>query len=236
MKFLAAFILTGFLSVSAHAYYSGAWGRLTLRLPVNDRWTTDGEVQHVRQSGYAGNTPFDYPLMFSYRQWLHYRPGNKTTISLSPFAWFRLSPLVRSSTDRSLPQVDEFRFTVAVKREVRLSHNFAAEGRSAVEYRLFPGQDIVRWRNRAALKYRLNNSWLLMPSAELLLNMHGARKNQIFDQWRGGFDVAHALAGTRLTASAGYVYISRLPTSASATTSEHYGVVRLLYNLAGAGG
>ena len=204
---------------------------MTLRLPVTDRWTTDAEVQYRRQSGYAGRTPFDYPLLFSYRHWVHYRPSGKVTVSLSPFALFRARPIIRTSGDYYVPAGQEYRVTAAVKGEARLALNFAGEGRTALEYRMLPGQDVVRWRNRAALKYRINNRWLLMPAAELFLNMSGADKNHVFDQWRASADFAHTMVGNRLTAAIGYMYISRLPQSESKSIGEHDLVVRLLYNL-----
>lgn len=231
MKHLAVVFFTCILSVSAHAYYSGAWGRLTLRLPVTDRWTTDAEVQHVRQSGYAGSTPFDYPLLFSYRHWVHYRPSQKVAVSLSPFAWFRANPIIHKPADHNVPAGSEFRFTAAIKSEAPIALNLSFEYRTALEYRMLFGQDIVRCRERLALKYRIKNKWLLMPAGELLLNMTGVDRSHIFDQWRGSADVAHNLLRNRLTASLGYMYLSRLPATASRREGEHYGVVRMLYNL-----
>jgi len=231
MKYLAAIFFTGFLSFSAHAFYSNAWGRLTLRLPVTDRWTTDAEVQYRRQSGYAGSTPFDYPLLFSYRHWAHYHPSRKVTVSISPFAWFRANPIIRKTADYTAPAGDEYRFTAALKGEQRLALNFAGEGRTALEYRMFPGQDVIRWRNRVALKYRINNRWLLMPAGELFLNMTGTDRNHIFDQWRASAELAHTMVGNRLTASLGYMYLSRLPRGESKNIGEHDLVIRLLFNV-----
>jgi len=232
MKYLAALFFTCFLSFSAHAFYSNAWGRLTLRLPVTDRWTTDAEVQYRRQSGYEGSTPFDHPLLFSYRQWAHYHlPSRKVTVSLSPFAWFRANPIIRTVADYAAPAGDEFRFTAAIKSEPRIALNLAFEYRTALEYRMLIGQDIVRCRERVALKYRIRNKWLLMPGGELFLNMTGTDRNHIFDQWRASADVAHTLLGNRLTASIGYMYLSRLPRTESKTLGEHDIVVRLLLNV-----
>lgn len=231
MRVVATILVLLSFCVSAGAFYSNAWASVSLRLPLTDRWVTDAEGQYRRQSGYAGKTPFDYPLLFSYRHWLHYRPSRRVTVSMSPFAWFRLNPIIRSANDYGLPPADEYRLTVAVKAEQRLALNFAGEGRSALEYRIFPGQDVIRWRNRVALKYRMKNRWLLMPSAELFLNMAGADKHHVFDQWRARADLAHALIGGRLTAAIGYMYLSRLPRQDSRPLAEHDIVVRLLCNL-----
>ncbi len=139
--------------------------------------------------------------------------------------------MIRTAADYNAPTGDEFRFTAAIKGEQRLALNFAGEGRTALEYRILPGQDVIRWRNRAALKYRINNRWLLMPAAELFLNMSGTDKNHVFDQWRASADFAHTMMGYRLTAAVGYMYISRLPRFESKTIGEHDLVIRLLYNL-----
>lgn len=231
MKHLAAILFTVFFSYSTHAFYSNAWSRITLKLPINEHWTTDAEVQYRRQSGFAGHTPADYPLLFSYRHWIHYHVSRKVNISVSPFAYFRTNPIIRQPADRYAPTVDEYRFTAAIRGEKRLALNFAGEGRTALEYRLLQGQDVVRWRTRAALKYRMRNKWLFMPAFELFLNMSGADRNHTFDQWRVSADVAHTMVGNRLTAAVGYMYISRLPRTDTKTLGEHDIVIRFLYNL-----
>lgn len=220
------------LSFGAHAFYSNAWGRATLRLPLSDKWTTDAEVQYRRQSGFEGSTPFDYPLLFSYRQWAHYRfPSRRVTVSLSPFAWFRGNPTIRKNADYDAPTSDEYRFSAAIAGEARFASKLGIEYRTAFEYRLLTGQDIVRVRERLSFKYKISDKWLLVPSGELFLNGTGTDRNHLLDQWRATADLSHDMLDNRLSVSVGYMYLSRLPGSASKTIDEHDLVVKVLYNL-----
>lgn len=220
------------LSFGAHAFYSNAWGRATLRLPLSGKWITDAEVQYRRQSGFEGSTPFDYPLMVSYRQWAHYRlSSRRVTVSLSPFAWFRANPTIRKNADYDAPTTDEYRFSAAIASEARIGVRLGFEYRTAFEYRVLTGQDILRMRERISLKYKVSNKWMLTPAAELFLNGAGTDRSHLLDQWRATADLSHDMLDNRLSASVGYMYLSRLPGSASKTIGEHDLVVKLLYNL-----
>lgn len=215
---------------SALAQHYTAWMRGTLELPLNTKWTIGEEFQHRRQSGLNSDNPLQENLMYSFRQWVYFRPNNSVRLALSPFAYYHSYNTIMKEGDKD-HYTKEMRFTLAVETESKLVNKLSLITRNAAEYRVFSNIDnMIRLRNRLGVKYRITQNWSAHVSYELLLNVYGTTTEHFFDNDRFNLSISHRF-GKHIDIDAGYLYSSHLPRTSYKLYYENAIVVNLKYSL-----
>jgi hypothetical protein len=219
-------------TLSAQPHYN-TWFRGTLNTPISPKLDFSAEFQHRRQSGPDKLNPMNHNLMVSYRTWMHYQYSSQWRLSVSPFAYFQHYKVIRQSVDERAAPSHEVRFSATAELQKRLTDRLYFVGRTATELRIFRGTeqpDILRLRNRPSLWYNVAPRVKLGIHDELMFNVGGAAKGHFFDQNRIGIDFGYELS-RNLKVNMGYLFIHRLPLTATAAFQEHNLFLNITANL-----
>ena len=128
--------------------HCASWWRATVSVPVIHPIKVDGEAQYRSQNGWNRTSPVDYPLLYSFRLWMHYQYRENTRFSVSPLAYFANYKRINSAEDEHSKPNDEWRYSAAIDFQHNLGSRFFGFNRSALEYRWFPDQRQQAWRLR----------------------------------------------------------------------------------------
>lgn len=208
----------GFLFAQEHV---NAWFRITSRYTLNDRITTDMEVQHRRQSSYNDHNPVSHPLMLSIRPWLYYRLNEDVQLAVSPLAWYRLFPIIEKPADVNGKYLTEYRSTIGISMKRKVNNNFTIGSRFMAEYRNFDRlPDILRVRARLGADYRFDRRYKLTIQEELLANLHGTPADHLFDHNRLGASITRQYSSDAWM-ELGYLYVNRLTPKNTELITEH---------------
>lgn len=213
-------------------YHCGAWFRGTVSIPVIEKVKLDAEFQHRRQSGFDNKDMFDKNLMLAFRSWVHYQYNEDVKFSFSPFAYFSNYKIIQKQTDETAQPGNEVRFSAAAELQRRVLKKFYLVNRTAVEYRLFPGDqaDVTRFRSRFGGGYDIDRKFRFSVFDELLFNVAGASHDHFFDHNRVGLDLECKVSHD-LKFDVGYIHINRLPMATRTTLHENNVVLNLTYLL-----
>ncbi len=204
-------LLLGPLKMQAQDHLN-SWMRATLTIPVKERFKIDTEFQHRRQNGFNNTNLLDKNLVFSFKNWVHYQHQSGVKFSISPFAYYSNYKMIISQADADANPTSEIRFSGAMELKHQLGRKLDVSGRSALEYRIFDGnqKDILRFRNKVGLLYNINEPWKMNAFMEILVNLAGTEMAHFLDHNRYGTNVEyHPTKNIKL--ELGYMYISRLP-------------------------
>ncbi len=228
------YILTAwlFITQTLRAQHHNAWLRGTLSISLNKKIKTDSELQYRRQNGFGNNDMLNKNLMFTFRNWTHYQYNKEIRFSVSPFALFSHYRIIQRPEDETARPVTEIRFSAAADIQQRFFDKFYLTGRSAVEYRIFNNSqaDITRFRNRLGIRFEFQERFKLSLYDEILVNATGVSLLHFYDHNRVGLSLEYQISD-RLKSDFGYVYISRLPTTATDRLNENNIFVNLSYLL-----
>lgn len=220
------------LVIAQDANHLNFWGRISLTQPINKQIKLETEFQHRTQNDYTQkkNNIFEEQLLNSVRTWLHYQHKTDIGFSISPFAYYWNSPIIILEADKSKPQSEEVRFSVAFDLKHEVAKNLWMIDRTCFEYRDFQhtNSDIVRARNRFGLRYELNNKWNITSFDEIFLNINGVKPNNFFDQNRIAL-LFNYKPTKDIRIETGYLYISRLPKNAEEFLYEDNLILHLYY-------
>lgn len=190
------------------------WTRLSITTPVSSVFYTEMEGQMRRQNNYFSElcwNPTTAHLTHSLRLFVHYRPSAKFSASISPFTWFASSPVIVAPSDAEAPLQHEIRPSILAEWQPTLTNKLSAAARTWIEYRDFQGtpNNLVRFRQRLGLRYRMADKWQLFMANELLLHAYGAEKNQLYDHNRLIFNINYK-PNPKWRIELGYMYANRL--------------------------
>ncbi len=207
-----------------------AWFRGTWSMPVSERIQIDVEGQHRRQNGFGNTNPLDKNLMFSFRNWVHYKYSPNVKISVSPFACFSNYKIIQKQADARDDPGSEIRFAIAADVQQNVMKNAYVAYRAGLEYRFFQGaqKNIWRLRNRFDFRYGLSPRGRLYVFDELLLNAGGAPAAHILDHNRTGVDLEYRIMPD-MKLEMGYMHIVRLPFSGNTISHENNFFLNLTY-------
>ncbi len=235
MKKLLA-VAMGILIASAvqaqHRY--NAWFRTTLSMPVGEKLTIDGELQHRRQNGFNNTDLLDKNLVFTFRNWIHYQHQENIKFSVSPFAWFSNYKIIQKPGDETGKPNGEIRFSAAAELQHLLFKKVYIVDRTAAEYRIIENNqsNITRWRNRLGIRYDITGRLKLSVFDELLLHVSGTTTDHFFDHDRIGLQMTYKL-GAHWGMDIGYIHISRLPLTGDTRLKETNVFLHFTYQLRG---
>lgn len=207
-----ALLITVCLSATSHAQEHGnSWFRATVGIPLAESIRTDLEFQHRRQNDFGNANPLDKNLMYSGRAWVYYRPNKNVTYAVSPFAYFSSYKIIRKEGDAQASPATEYRISASVELQHELAAKLFLINRTAVEYRIFDGnnQNVWRARHRVAIRYDFAPRFTIGGGDEVFINASGTDAGHIFDHNRlfANFSVK---LNKRLKTDLGYIYVSRL--------------------------
>ncbi|MCB0515030.1 MAG: DUF2490 domain-containing protein [Chitinophagales bacterium] len=212
--------------------HDNLWLRATVSAAISKNIKMDNELQHRRQNGWNNHNLLDENLLYSYRNWLHYKHSEGLSFSLSPFAYFSNYKIVQTEADEGQKPKGEFRFSAAVEFQQSLVGKFHLFDRTALEYRIFPKnhKEVTRFRNRLGAKYVLNEQLSFSASEEVLLNISGADISHFFDQNRLTLSATYKLSA-HFKIDLSYMYLTRLSSSGDSTMGENDVLVYFTYSL-----
>lgn len=231
-KLLITAIWISIAQTSQAQHHYNAWFRGTLSIAVGKKFKIDNEFQHRRQNGFENENMFDRNLMFAYRNWVHYQHNSTIKFSLSPFAYFSNYKIIQKQTDKNEKANSEIRFSAAVELQHSMVKKFYVVDRTAIEYRVFDGNqsDITRLRNRFGFRYDFTDKIKLSLFDELLFNLSGTTQDHFFDHDRIGLNLEHKLL-PYLKFDIGYIHIARLPLTSTTKLHENNIILNLTYQL-----
>ncbi|NGF76699.1 DUF2490 domain-containing protein [Fluviicola sp. SGL-29] len=206
-----------------HAQYRyNAWFRTTVVVPVHSAWKTGVEFQHRRQNGFDDHQPLRYNLMYTFRQWMHYRYNRDVRLSFSPVAYFHHYRVIQEQGGEHVTPSSEFRWSVAADFRHRFSDRFQLVNRPAVEYRLLSSSPsgILRARHRLGIEYQLLEKMKWLVYDELFLNIAGVAVTHFYDHNRTGVLMEYRF-NTIAKLELGYLYTVRLPLRDEYRIREH---------------
>jgi len=195
--------------VASAQYHYCSWNRMTVQLPLGNKWSTDAEVQARWQSGAGGKNMFREQLLLSYRHWVYYKPDNRFRISFSPFSYFSANPYIMKPGDEKLNAISEYRMTLAVEVQEKLLPKLWINCRVGAEYRMYE-HTANNWRTRYRVgsRYDLNKKYSIAGNYELLFATHVATTYTHLDNER-----IWAMMGRNITnklkAEIGLMHLSR---------------------------
>ena len=107
-------------------------------------------------------------------------------VAFAPLSYFQNYKIIQNQHDATVAAVRELRCTVALEWEHPLYPKFFLLTRSGLEYRLLEGNanDILRFRNRLAVKYQCNSKLAVSSGDELFIALTGVGSQDHFDQNR----------------------------------------------------
>lgn len=193
------------------------WFRLNLSDTINSKWKWEAWVQRRTQSPPdSKSNVFDLPQFESYWLWLNYSLNNNVRIGVSPFGYFESYILNVAPSDKELPPIKEFRWTIRLDHQTK-GRYFNYINRYNLEYRnrdlLNNGDYQPNWRFRYMVRLEkpvrnvLPKEVTFILYEEVFIQYGKAVKSNpnIFDQNRvyGGFTY-EVLPNVRTTI--GYVY------------------------------
>lgn len=218
--------------VASAQYHYCSWNRLTVQLPLGNKWSTDAEVQARWQSSAGGKNMFDEQLLLSYRHWVYYKPDEHFRFSLSPFAYFSANPYIMKPGDEKLSTVGEYRTTVAAEIQEKLFPKLWINGRLGAEYRIFEYAD-NNWRTRYRVgsRYELNKKYSISGNYELLFTTHIGSTYTHLDNER-----IWAMMGRNITnklkAEIGLMHLSRKMNGSKSLVKEGDMLLNITYSIA----
>lgn len=231
-KLLTAAIWISIVQTSQAQQHYNAWFRSTLSVPVGKKFKIDNEFQHRRQNGFNNVDIFDKNLMFTYRNWVQYQHNSAIKFSLSPFAYFSHYKIIQKQSDEIAQPNNEIRFSAAVELQHSIVKKFYVVDRTAIEYRVFDGNqsDITRLRNRFGFRYDFTDKIKLSLFDELLFNLSGTTQHHFFDHDRLGLNLEYKVL-PYLKFDIGYIHITRLPATSTTKLHENNIFLNLTYQL-----
>jgi hypothetical protein len=190
------------------------WTRLSITKPIAPTYHAELEGQFRLQNNYFTNhryNPTAAHLTHSIRLFIHYRPSSEFSASISPFTWFAASPVISAPGDADLSLQHELRPSALVEWQPVFTPGLSAAVRTWIEYRDFQGtpNNLVRFRQRLGLRYRLADKWQAFLADEILLHMHGVANNQRYDHNRLIFNINYK-PNPQWRIELGYMYANRL--------------------------
>lgn len=212
--------------------HRNAWMRATLSLPIGSKFKIDGEFQYRRQNGFDNLNCLDRPLMFSFRNWIHYQYNESVRLSFSPIAYFFHHKIIQQKTDLAADPVKEVRVSAALDLQQKISNKLYIIDRSALEYRIFSNNNtnLTRFRNRLGIKYDLSTRFRSGFYNELLVNLSGNTAYYFFDHNRDVIFLDYTPhPGLRI--ETGYAYILRLPSNSVEKIKENNVFLNLIFSL-----
>lgn len=212
--------------------HDNLWLRATGVFKINNNISTDCEIQHRRQNGLQSVTPIDYNLLFSFRNWIHYKKNEQLKFSLSPIAIFSHYKIIQKTNDENVKPNRELRFSVAMEWQKKLYNKIYLLNRNALEYRIIKNNlhHITRIRNKLGIKTQINKNISFVLYDEILYNVSGISSSHIFDHNRLGVQTIFNI-NKKLNAEFGYMYIHRLPLVNDITLNENNFVINFTYHL-----
>lgn len=223
-----------FSSVCAQSHLNW-WTRLSITKPISPIFYAELEGQIRRQNNYFSESkwnPAVEHLTHSLRLFVHFRPSARFAASISPFTWFAASPVISVPMDADLPLQHELRPSAQVEWQPALTHKLSAAARTWVEYRDFQGtpHDLVRFRQRLGLRYRITDKWQAFLANELLLHIYGIEKNQLYDHNRLIFNINYK-PNPQWRIELGYMYANRLLRNRMQYVNENNLITHFYYTL-----
>lgn len=170
--------------------------------------------------------------MFTFRNWVHYQHNSAIKFSLSPFTYFSHYKIIQKQADENATPNSEIRFSAAVELQHEIVNKFYVVDRTAIEYRVFDGNqsDITRLRNRFGFRYDFTDKIKLSLFDELLFNLSGTTQQHFFDHNRIGLNLEYKVL-PNLKFDTGYMHIARLPLVSTTTLYESNIFLNLTYQL-----
>ncbi len=232
---MRSLLLFCFLLMEANAFamhHINSWFRATLSIPAERKFRFDAEFQHRRQNGFGNQNPYDKNLMFSFRIWGVYRVNDKVMLWLSPFAYFTNNAIINRLGDELKPANNEYRFAAAVDFQNRIKGKWFAIFRPGIEYRMFDFEPkhIVRLRYRVGVRYDFSQKLSMQLFDEVFMNIGDYSKINSFDHNRI-FLQLHYTPHPTLRFEAGYIFVNRLPRTATETYPESNVVMNIAYSI-----
>lgn len=212
--------------------HATVWFRGTLMIPFGNKIEADLELQHRRQNGFENRCPLDQNLLFSFRNWIHYRITKQLTLSASPLAVFYNYVLIDNQTDELAPPRSEVRFSFAGEVKTNPDKSLVFYGKSAFEARRFlqTGSTQFRWRNRIGILYNCTEKLKTGAFIEGMVNVQELPSPFSPEQIRIGVQLNYSFTRD-LKGELGYLKIFRYPSSAGLSGSEHNLVLNITYRL-----
>lgn len=212
--------------------HDNLWLRATGTIKLNKNLSTDFEIQHRRQNGLQSIAPIDYNLLFSFRNWIHYKKNEELKFSLSPIAIFSHYKIIQKTNDENIKPNRELRFSVAMDWHKKLYNKIYILNRNALEYRMIKNNPnhITRLRNKLGIKTQLNKNLSFVLYDEILYNVSGISSSHIFDHNRLGVQTNFNIT-KNLSTEIGYMYIHRLPLVNDITINENNFIINFTYQL-----
>lgn len=219
------------LSIQAQAQHVSLWTRGTLQLPVNERWSTDAEVQLRRQNGLNNYNPMQEHSLYSYRHWVYYRLNEGVRFAVSPFAYYKAYSMIQEPADYGKKPASEYRLTAAVDLQHNITGSLYIIDRSAIEGRMFnDNTDVLRVRNRLGLRYDLHHNWKFYTYHEVFLNTAGTHIHHFFDHDRLSLGASVKLA-SHWQVDMAVLHISRLDRQKAEKLEEEALMLNISYKL-----
>ncbi|ATL45707.1 hypothetical protein COR50_00210 [Chitinophaga caeni] len=197
------------------------WFRATASYNISNKWQSDLEFQHRRQSTSGSDNPLYSKQLLSIRPWIYYHWKSFLDINLSPFAYYRSFPAINKEAAFAKLPITEYRtsagflFKIPIINRLRLTH------RSLFEYRIFDeSRNTIRAREGIGLKYLYNDKLRFFLQQEYLWNIHGVNRAYFFDQARSSFSVQKGF-GQHVAIELGYLFVRKLPLQQAAAHHEH---------------
>lgn len=211
--FLLIFLF-GMQSILAqNEQHYNAWTRLSITYPLSEQWKLETDAQHRRQNNYLDEDKANLlknNLLNSIRFWGHYKLNKNFGISISPFAYFMNTPLIRSERDVQRPSVKEIRHTIAFDFQQSIAPNIHLFTRTALEYRNFEGNnpDFWRGRQRVGFRYDITKKWSVNVFEEIFLNLNHLPTNSLLEHNRLGL-LLNYKPNQHWRIETGYIHIHR---------------------------
>lgn len=230
-----ALTLILFINILQLAYsqtHHNAWLRGTVSYPVNKSFRTDFELQYRSQNGYGNSSFFDKELMQSFRIWLKYKMKEGLSIEVSPFAYFIHHQIIIKEADQILKPTNEIRPSFAIEQSNALISRIQFIQRTALDFRFFsiPNNNLIRFREKLALRFELTKLFHFMLYDEILLNTSNVKAANLLDHNRLYLGSSIQLY-PKLKIEIGYMKVQRLMRSTSFVINENNFVLNINYSL-----
>ncbi len=198
----------GYQAQAQHRYHS--WFRVSLGYQLSPKWQLDTEVQNRRQQDAGHHNPIALPLLFSYRNWVHFKASSWLKLSAAPLAYFSNYSLVQNKGDVGKPPVRELRHAFSALVQPRSSPILGLRYRSGLEYRRFNnGQSAIwRTRNQLGIQYHINEHSTLMIFDEIFYTVKGQPRPFTYDHNRIGISFSYRFHPS-FSFDLGYIHIQR---------------------------
>lgn len=231
---LQILLLISIKSFAQNTPHQNFWSRLSLLQPINSKWKAEVELQHRRQNDYAfkSNNAFESNLLSSVRTWLHYQHKPDIAFAISPFAVYKLYPIIINETDKLKSPVTEYRLAAAVDLKHELCKNLTLIDRTSVELRKFNNniESITRLRNRLGFRYEINTTINLTFFDEVFLNVSSKNLTSFFDHTRLAL-LLNYKPNKHMRIETGYIHITRLPRNTDEFIKENNFLLHVYFTL-----